>query len=189
MSDAFKRLSSISEANASTWETKTGTGLGWFDFSVEWQCAQTKLSTDALEEMVKSGKSFVRTEDGGFVEMKNVAEAEELLAFLDKAKKNDDGTLSARLFEAPEMVALLERHGWNRLQATDRAFQTFLDEERSGSPIEPVTLPPHLDTILRPYQKQGVAWMSFLRQYHFGGILADDMGLGKTLQEFSLFRS
>jgi len=35
---------------------------------------------------------------------------------------------------------------------------------------------------LRAYQKEGVAWMQFLRKYGFGGILADDMGLGKTVQ-------
>ncbi len=39
-----------------------------------------------------------------------------------------------------------------------------------------------LDTVLRPYQKQGVAWLRFLRENGFGGILADEMGLGKTLQ-------
>src|ERR1019366_2831007 len=39
-----------------------------------------------------------------------------------------------------------------------------------------------LETILRPYQKQGVAWLGFLRENGFGGILADEMGLGKTLQ-------
>ncbi len=44
------------------------------------------------------------------------------------------------------------------------------------------TQPKTLNASLRPYQKEGVAWMQFLRHYGFGGILADDMGLGKTLQ-------
>ena len=35
---------------------------------------------------------------------------------------------------------------------------------------------------LRPYQLDGVAWLGFLAEHGFGGILADDMGLGKTLQ-------
>jgi len=39
-----------------------------------------------------------------------------------------------------------------------------------------------LTATLRSYQEEGVAWMQFLREYGFGGILADDMGLGKTLQ-------
>jgi hypothetical protein len=46
---------------------------------------------------------------------------------------------------------------------------------------EPV-LPRDLTAELRPYQKVGVQWLSFLREAGLGGILADDMGLGKTVQ-------
>ena len=35
---------------------------------------------------------------------------------------------------------------------------------------------------LRPYQRQGLAWLQYLRAHQLGGILADDMGLGKTAQ-------
>ncbi len=35
---------------------------------------------------------------------------------------------------------------------------------------------------LRPYQRDGVAWLGVLRKHGFGGVLADDMGLGKTVQ-------
>lgn len=35
---------------------------------------------------------------------------------------------------------------------------------------------------LRPYQQEGLNWLSFLSDHHFAGILADDMGLGKTVQ-------
>ena len=41
---------------------------------------------------------------------------------------------------------------------------------------------------LREYQKDGVAWMQFLRKYGFGGILADDMGLGKTIQTLAFLQ-
>ncbi|MDR3692559.1 MAG: DEAD/DEAH box helicase, partial [Fimbriimonas sp.] len=36
--------------------------------------------------------------------------------------------------------------------------------------------------VLREYQREGLAWLQFLREYNFGGVLADDMGLGKTVQ-------
>ncbi len=36
--------------------------------------------------------------------------------------------------------------------------------------------------MLRPYQQEGVDWLSFLHEFGFHGILADDMGLGKTIQ-------
>lgn len=39
-----------------------------------------------------------------------------------------------------------------------------------------------LETILRPYQKEGVYWMRFLEKAGMCGLLADEMGLGKTLQ-------
>ncbi|MBI1346512.1 helicase SNF2 [bacterium] len=35
---------------------------------------------------------------------------------------------------------------------------------------------------LRSYQREGLGWMQFLEDFHFGGCLADDMGLGKTIQ-------
>ena len=39
-----------------------------------------------------------------------------------------------------------------------------------------------LEDVLRPYQRQGVDWLVFLRRAGLGALLADDMGLGKTLQ-------
>lgn len=35
---------------------------------------------------------------------------------------------------------------------------------------------------LRPYQQEGLNWLSFLYDFGFHGMLADDMGLGKTVQ-------
>ena len=48
--------------------------------------------------------------------------------------------------------------------------------------IPPVAVPPEFLATLRPYQAEGVAWLSLLREVGLGGILADDMGLGKTVQ-------
>jgi superfamily II DNA or RNA helicase len=42
-------------------------------------------------------------------------------------------------------------------------------------------------TTLRGYQRQGLAWLHFLDEAGFGGLLADDMGLGKTVQLLALF--
>ncbi len=49
------------------------------------------------------------------------------------------------------------------------------------------TLELNLRANLRPYQKQGVAWLYRLNQLRLGGVLADDMGLGKTIQVLALF--
>src|SRR5665647_459367 len=45
-----------------------------------------------------------------------------------------------------------------------------------------VVAPDGLRAELRPYQRDGVAWLQHLRTHAASGILADDMGLGKTLQ-------
>lgn len=50
-------------------------------------------------------------------------------------------------------------------------------------------LPDHLKPILRPYQKTGFNWLSFLYEHKLGACLADDMGLGKTLQTISFLQS
>jgi SNF2 family DNA or RNA helicase len=45
------------------------------------------------------------------------------------------------------------------------------------------TAPPAgLNAELRAYQREGLAWMQFLREHGLSGVLADDMGLGKTVQ-------
>ena len=45
---------------------------------------------------------------------------------------------------------------------------------------------PGLLANLRPYQTNGVHWLSFLSQLGLGGCLADDMGLGKTVQVLAM---
>ncbi|WP_425571452.1 DEAD/DEAH box helicase [Phytohabitans rumicis] len=55
--------------------------------------------------------------------------------------------------------------------------------ERHLAPVEP---PAGFVGTLRPYQKRGLAWLSFLESLGLGGILADSMGLGKTIQLLAL---
>ena len=45
-----------------------------------------------------------------------------------------------------------------------------------------ITVPDTFAGELRPYQREGVAWLQALRAHDIGGVLADDMGLGKTVQ-------
>jgi len=81
---------------------------------------------------------------------------------------------AARLAEL-EAAAQLRWMGGERLRALGRRLEGF-------GGVQAVAPPAGLQANLRPYQLQGLAWMQFLREYEFGGILADDMGLGKTIQ-------
>ncbi len=57
---------------------------------------------------------------------------------------------------------------------------------RNLSRLAPAPLPAALESLLRPYQRLGVAWLWHLHRHALGGILADEMGLGKTLQALGL---
>ncbi|MFO0764844.1 MAG: DEAD/DEAH box helicase [Patescibacteria group bacterium] len=155
---------------------------GWFDFSIAWHCEANDVDTKDILTAIKSGQPFVRTADGSFIEYENIEDVERIAQFLERAERHEDGSFSSHLFDAPEMKALIDRMQEARMASTDAAFAALLSEAEVGKPVEPVALPESLDAILRPYQKDGVAWMAFLHKYGFGGILADDMGLGKTLQ-------
>ena len=56
----------------------------------------------------------------------------------------------------------------------------WLDQAAATPP--PVAVPAGLGLVLRPYQREGLAWLQHLRRHALAGILADDMGLGKTAQ-------
>lgn len=64
----------------------------------------------------------------------------------------------------------------------NRHWQQMLGQLRDLKSIPETQMPEAFRGELRPYQKQGMDWLLFLRQYGFGAILADDMGLGKTIQ-------
>jgi superfamily II DNA or RNA helicase len=51
-----------------------------------------------------------------------------------------------------------------------------------------VALPADFTGTLRPYQRDGVAWLARLRDAELGAVLADDMGLGKTVQALCALR-
>ncbi|QBE63779.1 DEAD/DEAH box helicase [Pseudoduganella lutea] len=81
---------------------------------------------------------------------------------------------AARLAEL-ERAAQLRWVGGERLRELARKLDGFAG-------IVPAAAPAGLRATLRTYQQEGLAWMQFLREHDFAGILADDMGLGKTIQ-------
>ncbi|MCE9678758.1 DEAD/DEAH box helicase [Shewanella sp. AS1] len=69
---------------------------------------------------------------------------------------------------------------WLKKQAQD--LNHYLSHSDSETRKSELVIPDSFNAHLRPYQRQGVSWLQFLKQHHFAGILADDMGLGKTIQ-------
>jgi len=83
------------------------------------------------------------------------------------------------VFEEATRGAALSWRGGEKLREMGRKLTTS-----GGIPL--VATPESFTAELRPYQAQGVAWLSFLRELDLGGVLADDMGLGKTVQALAL---
>ena len=72
--------------------------------------------------------------------------------------------------------------GWQPPQA----WQSRSRALKQIAALEAAPIRPAFDTILRSYQRIGVAWLWHLYRHGLGGILADEMGLGKTLQALAL---
>ncbi|MDN5686602.1 MAG: DEAD/DEAH box helicase [Brachybacterium sp.] len=81
---------------------------------------------------------------------------------------------------------------WNDLEemadeaAASAAWERTVGRVQTAPDADPPALPDSLDADLRPYQREGYAWLATLFDQGLGGVLADDMGLGKTLQTLAL---
>lgn len=64
----------------------------------------------------------------------------------------------------------------------DARFLEIRERLANFSGVQADQEPPTFKGELRPYQREGLGWLRFLEEFHFGGCLADDMGLGKTIQ-------
>ncbi|MBN2894551.1 MAG: DEAD/DEAH box helicase family protein, partial [Campylobacterales bacterium] len=102
---------------------------------------------------------------------------ETLCALFDTYGEHDAYKLHA--YDAP----LLQKMGRSGLAFSgDSRLQEIAQKLEHFEGIVEVQPPQGLKADLRDYQRKGLAWLQFLREYGFGGILADDMGLGKTVQ-------
>jgi SNF2 family DNA or RNA helicase len=74
--------------------------------------------------------------------------------------------------------------GWSvRLEVElDESAQEMVDQLTHATALSQQNVPDAFIGSLRPYQKEGMSWLLFLRSCGLGGCLADDMGLGKTIQ-------
>ncbi|KYG05687.1 helicase, partial [Sorangium cellulosum] len=103
------------------------------------------------------------------------------VADLLAARRDDKEVPPAAL---PALAALCDEIEYPRPSGFDK-LMPLLDGFAS---LPEAPLPADLTATLRPYQRRGVDWLSFLRDAGLGAVLADDMGLGKTLQTLCAVR-
>ena len=161
----------------------TTSGEQWFDLEVNYSTPGGERFSPADIQQLLRGGGTRRLKNGKIAILDSGAVEEFQQVLLDCApdqRQGQDGTqYRMTTQQAGFLDGALREHGF-ALQAPV-AWQDRAKRQRGELKLE---CPPlgSLENTLRPYQKQGVAWLNFLRENGFGGILADEMGLGKTLQ-------
>ena len=177
-----ERLGQSVERNLERIEPKfevTSSGLQWFDLSVTYASTHgERLDAGEIQRLLLSGRSQTRLRNGKTALVDTEA-LEELGGVLrDCSPQQEAGRYRLPLAQAAFVDSSLHDQGWGL--ATPAAWREWTGQAVRERPACPSL--GDLESVLRPYQKEGVAWLHFLRRNNFGGILADEMGLGKTVQ-------
>ncbi len=134
---------------------------------------------DAVFKAFQNRESLVPLMGGGFAELPadwwNLYGAK--IMDLMAAQDAKDGLPKAAYSQALELMDDLGLDAPSDL----RIFQRLKDCNWEDLPLD---IPKDMEgrVTLRPYQKEGVAWLQQMQSFELGALLADDMGLGKTVQ-------
>jgi len=163
------------------------------DFDVGLTLDGKHLSQREIEELLSTSDGLVLIK-GKWVEVDREKLSQVLDQWRDVQTQAQAGGVS--FGEAMRMLSGIHPNGddqgiedarpdWSEVIAGDW-LSSRLDALRSPQLRADIDSNAGLTAELRPYQKQGVQWLSTLRSLGLGGCLADDMGLGKTIQVLGL---
>ncbi|MDY6054982.1 DEAD/DEAH box helicase [Micrococcus sp.] len=157
----------------------------WFDLGVQVSVDGHVLPFVELFTALVRGETTLMLADGTWLGLDHPA-FDRLRALLSEAATLQEWT--------PENTEL-SRHQvgfWEELKEIaddvdeDPAWTEAVGRLARVESLPPAPEVPGLLATLRPYQQEGLRWLSFLYHQRLGGILADDMGLGKTVQTLAL---
>ena len=139
-------------------------------FAFDWKVALGGhlLTRNQFEKLVKNATGVIRFK-GEYVYL-DPHEIDRLRAQLDRPPRLECAALLR--------VALAGEYAGAAVGLDPRARQIIRDLVEAGE----VALPEGIAAELRPYQRNGYAWLYRNVRIGFGSVIADDMGLGKTLQ-------
>ncbi|WP_157278964.1 DEAD/DEAH box helicase [Olivibacter sitiensis] len=161
-------------------------GIDWFNAEVDVRFGKAKASLRQLRATLRDRRKYVRLDDGTL----GILPEEWIVRFntyFNIGEILDDDTLGIaktnfmlvqELFDA-EMLD--EETKWH--------IQEYVEKLSSTDALQEAVVPKGLQAQLRPYQKQGLAWLQYFEKIGFGGCLADEMGLGKSVQVIAFILS
>ncbi|GAA5228748.1 DEAD/DEAH box helicase [Paeniglutamicibacter antarcticus] len=160
----------------------------WFDLGVEVRIDGNNVPFTELFQALANGDEHLMLPNGKYFALDR-PEYEQLRRLIEEARALSDASSDGTIKISKHQASL-----WEDLKdvATNvEASAAWRSSTEGLSNILEVThasLPTSIDATLRPYQREGFEWLSFLYDNGLGGVLADDMGLGKTLQTLALIQ-
>ena len=151
--------------------------IDWFDVHAEVDFEGRSVAFPDLLQALERGDSIVRLDDGSLGILPE--EWLEQIGMIAGLGTLDDESLRFSNSQAALLDALLSAQ--DEVDVDER-FEELRTRFQSISGVETVEVPKNFKGELRDYQRDGLSWMCFLRDFGLGGCLADDMGLGKTVQ-------
>ena len=180
----YRRSESAAQLQFSAPDART-VGIDWFDLQITVTVDGEQVALAELIGELTAGARYMLLPSGTYFAL-DTPELTRLVELLAEGRAL--GELDGDQVKASSLNVTL----WEELldlgivDEQTRAWQRNLARLRSARPPTEVAPPDMLRAHLRPYQLDGLNWLSFLWDNGFGGILADDMGLGKTLQTLAL---
>lgn len=154
------------------------------NFNAELLLGDTIITKDEIESILKESEGLALVKDKWLkVDQKKLAI---MLKMFKEAKKVENDGLTFQeairlqigasdLLNSKDEDITLEFSQGEWLKNT-------LAKLKNPEIIKAVSIPETFKGTLRPYQLEGLNWLSLLHSLQFGACLADDMGLGKTIQ-------
>ncbi|MFO0624983.1 MAG: SNF2-related protein [Polyangiales bacterium] len=146
----------------------------------------TLVDIARIREALAKKRRWVALDDGTLTEIRGEVRA--LLEELDEGTRDHEDRDGAAQATMPvHQLGRVSRWVDLGLDARlDDALTALRGRLRAQAVSDDALVPQGLQTTLRPYQRQGLAWLQFLHALGAGGVLADDMGLGKTVVTLAL---
>lgn len=153
----------------------------WFELELDLQSVGGELiPLDAVLKAVKDEEKFVQLKSGAVAKLPDGLK-HSLEMLMGRGLALDGNTVRFGSYAANAVEVALQPFNLNE----GGRWRQLCERLLKPVTVDNLNLPPRLESTLRDYQREGVAWMRLQEECGFHGILADEMGLGKTIQALS----
>jgi superfamily II DNA or RNA helicase len=158
----------------------------WFDLGITICVGDRELPFTPVFAALARGESHMLLDDGAYFSLQD-PRLQALRNLIEEARALVEPAPGGRL-----RISRYQSSLWSELteigvvSAQSERWQRAVRRLAEFDDAAVIALPKGLKADLRPYQREGFAWLARLWELELGGILADDMGLGKTLQALAL---